>query len=217
MSFMPKLRVILELFDAVYDDDAMDGVAINDKNDRCAYFYESNGVTYEFTIMFMSLMSIDNKVQEILEQVANLKLSGVLTDHNYALSLKSNANDYGLTGLGNANFVYGKMLACFFNFIEKHGIPAVLEFDAYDAKTNLTYAKLLKFIERVADLKYRLIDGYGVYILDDVLAHLQEQYHDMATQHINKSRQAMDDDMVKIKQDKAVQRLQKKQSIPEYF
>lgn len=192
--FENKLHIILELFDKSFSADAMDDVAIqrtSPKSVRYSFVDTSHDVQYDVIITPTTLCHFNNDMGAMFNYISQLQLPGVITNDTYAIALRSDQElhgGFGLTGLGNANFVYGKMLACFFDFIDKRGVPAAIRFTAYDSSTSLVYAKLLKFIERSKGLKYQLVD-YGVYVLDqvlaDVLEKIDEQHYNRVIKYIN--------------------------------
>jgi hypothetical protein len=100
------------------------------------------------------------------------------------------------------------MLACFSDFIEKHGVPALINFTAANPSMNLVYVKLLKFIEKTKGLKYRLIDDEGLYILNEVLENIDVDQRDKVTQHVDKMQQDLEQDMQHTRERKAFQRQQ---------
>jgi hypothetical protein len=220
MYFEHKLHTILELFDKSFNDDAMDGVAVSNSFKTVTYSFShantrreigsNDSITYSVVIKAIPAISGDRTVQAIIGQITNTQLPGnILTKYVYDLSLKHNTigHEYKLTGLGNANFVYGKMLACFFDFIDKHGVPALVNFTAANPNMNLVYVKLLKFIERTKGLKYRLIDDEGLYALDEVLKNIDIE-KDEVTQHVDKMQQDFEQDMQHTRERKAFQRQQ---------
>lgn len=86
-------------------------------------------------------------------------------DEDYLGDMTS--NELSLTNIGNANFVYSKMLACLFDYVDKYGLPAIIAFSSWDKKTVSIYNRLVNMVARVKGYKYLPISK-GFYILDKV-------------------------------------------------
>lgn len=97
-------------------------------------------------------------------------------DEDYPGDMTS--DDFSLTNIGNANFVYSKMLACLFDYVDKYGLPAIIAFSSWDKKTVSIYNRLVNMVARVKGYKYLPISK-GFYILDKVAEMITPEMKDL--------------------------------------
>lgn len=203
MNFNQKLNVILEVFDLAFSPDAMDDVVPSVIGDSMHYYFDyvKDRRSYSYVVIISgseirSRMNDPNPMQWVIaNNVKKLRIPGVLTDKYYEIVLKSD-DDFALTGLNNANYVYGKMLACLFDFVKNKGLPALIYFSSYDEKTTVTYQKLLNMVARVKGLKYLPISN-TMFILNSVAEQVD------ASQQIEKAQKQRAEKLQQSKDEKA--------------
>lgn len=165
MNFEQKLNIILELFDVAYSKDAMDDVKKIEHRDRTSYLFKdlkAGSDSYEVAVIRHSIPSF----WPIVNKIPDISLPGIITDSYCEITL-SLAGQYGLTGIGNANYVYGKMLACLFDYVEHQGLPALIYFTNYDPKTYTTYQRLINKVAKTKGFKYEPCIKH-MFVLDNI-------------------------------------------------
>lgn len=177
MNFSDKLDLLLEVFDTAFEPSAMTGVTVAVDGPETIYSFmdanSDNPLTYSVIIKKIPFeryaWESDRPHIEIVKSIMFRDVPGVLTDSIYNVDLATSAkNPFGLTKLGNQNFVYGKMLACVNDYMTKHGIPAILRIVPAHRDMTLVYDRLLRFINKVKGLKYDRIYPH-FFVLHQVL------------------------------------------------
>lgn len=179
-----KLNAILEVFDIAYSSSGGglggverqivgDDVAylFHDRNSNLSYLVKLGRNTYPFYGNLKPLFDIIKQKRYdgiFTNKYVSIVLSVIPYSEDYELQDVIDDGLYGLTGAGNAKYVYGKFLACLFDFVNRYGLPAVLLYSSYDAKTVSTYNKLLNMVAKKKGFKYTYI-GDDYYILDKVI------------------------------------------------
>jgi hypothetical protein len=150
------------LFFEVFDRANLDGVKITDGFSSVSYQFEDTieGEKYYYEIYFYASDIYKHSSYEIinnfLDKYGNLysqfkkkypKSSGKAEIY---LSIEGShvSSSYGVSNLGNQNFVYGKLIACIQDAISKHK-PLFLSFSGAQDKMDLVYDKFIKMSQRV--------------------------------------------------------------------
>ncbi len=171
-----KLQMILEVFERL----DLEGVQIRDlghgyRAGKIYYFRDPNlpnSPTYNVTIEELEF----DDIMDLMFVNSFVKLLGEVKC--YSLFLTTDVNQFQLTKLDNAFFVYGKMLACLVDYCQKFGTPHFIEFSGADKSMDLAYDRLLKsFGRKHKDFAYVPYEDNlkrGVYIKESLLDSLPD-------------------------------------------
>lgn len=186
MRFIDKLNTILEVFDLSRDPSAMSDVHIDENDYLTTYTFMDHNIKgryaiYTFNIRPKELSSfakslstrspIFQDISDVLLAVSEMSIPDINTKYYVNLDLISNMDDgsgYDLTNLGNAKYVYGKVLACLYDYMRKHDLPAVIMFSAWDYKTIPIYKRLMNLIAKEKGVKYSHVST-NIYILESLI------------------------------------------------